>query len=139
MSFKRSIIILKFIFSFCIAEFEKDLQLQLILAEPGDTITIKENEWEEVSEWMWENRSVYNGLSVLPYSDHSYVQAPFEDCSKETYEALRNCWARNHWARSHRSRTTAAVLDRACTCMDMNLFEAIDFERVCIGYWARSR
>ena len=40
MTFKRSIIILKFIFSFCIAEFEKDLQLQLILAEPGDTITL---------------------------------------------------------------------------------------------------
>ena len=38
--------------------------------------------------WMWENRSSYNGLSVLPFSDHTYKQAPFEDCSKETYEAL---------------------------------------------------
>jgi ribonucleoside-diphosphate reductase alpha chain len=52
------------------------------------TISIKEAEWVDVGEWMWDNRDVYNGLSVLPFSDHSYKQAPFEDCSKETYEAL---------------------------------------------------
>jgi ribonucleoside-triphosphate reductase (thioredoxin) len=44
------------------------------------------DEWEVVGEWMWENRNVYNGLSVLPFSDHSYVQAPFEDITKEQYE-----------------------------------------------------
>ena len=37
---------------------------------------------------MWENRCVYNGLSVLPFSDHTYVQAPFEDCSKEQYNEM---------------------------------------------------
>jgi ribonucleoside-diphosphate reductase alpha chain len=37
---------------------------------------------------MWANRRVYNGLSVLPFTDHSYVQAPFEDCDKETYEKM---------------------------------------------------
>jgi ribonucleoside-diphosphate reductase alpha chain len=37
---------------------------------------------------MWENRDAYNGLSVLPFSGHTYKQAPFEDCSKETYESL---------------------------------------------------
>jgi len=52
------------------------------------TISIKDNEWEEVFEWMWENRGVYNGLSVLPYSDHTYIQAPFEDCDKETYDKM---------------------------------------------------
>ena len=52
------------------------------------TITIKEAEWADVGEWMWENRDKYNGLSVLPYSDHTYKQAPFEDCSKETYSVL---------------------------------------------------
>ena len=52
------------------------------------TITIKPDEWEPVGEWMWENKHNYNGLSVLPYSDHSYKQAPFEDCTKEEYEAL---------------------------------------------------
>ena len=52
------------------------------------TITIKGDEWEEVGEWMWENKNNYNGLSVLPFSDHTYMQAPFEDCDKETYEKL---------------------------------------------------
>jgi ribonucleoside-diphosphate reductase alpha chain len=52
------------------------------------TISIKDAEWIDVGEWMWENRVCYNGLSVLPYSDHTYVQAPFEDCSKEKYEKL---------------------------------------------------
>ena len=37
---------------------------------------------------MWENRNHYNGLSVLPYDGGTYTQAPFETCSKETYEAL---------------------------------------------------
>ena len=52
------------------------------------TISIKDAEWTDVGEWMWENRVSYNGLSVLPYDGGTYVQAPFEDCSKETYEAM---------------------------------------------------
>lgn len=52
------------------------------------TVTIKPEEWESVGKWMWENRSVYNGLAVLPFSDHSYIQAPFQDCTKAEYEAL---------------------------------------------------
>ena len=52
------------------------------------TISIKDAEWADVGEWMWENRSSYNGLSVLPYDGGSYTQAPFEDCSKETYEVM---------------------------------------------------
>jgi len=52
------------------------------------TISIKDDEWEEVGNWMWKNRDSYNGLSVLPFSDHTYVQAPFQDCSKEEYDML---------------------------------------------------
>ena len=37
---------------------------------------------------MWENKNYYNGLSVLPYSEHTYKQAPFEDCDKKEYERL---------------------------------------------------
>lgn len=44
------------------------------------------NEWDTVGEWMWENRDVYNGLSVLPADGGSYVQAPFESITKEQYE-----------------------------------------------------
>jgi ribonucleoside-triphosphate reductase len=52
------------------------------------TVTIKDDEWETVGEWMWENREYYNGLSVLPFAEHTYKQAPFEDCSKEQYEEM---------------------------------------------------
>ena len=52
------------------------------------TISIREHEWYDVGEWMWENTNSFNGLSVLPYDGGSYKQSPFEDCSKETYEAL---------------------------------------------------
>jgi ribonucleoside-triphosphate reductase (thioredoxin) len=49
------------------------------------TITVKEGEWPEVAEWMWNNKEHYNGLSVLPFSEHTYRQAPFEDCSETEY------------------------------------------------------
>jgi ribonucleoside-diphosphate reductase alpha chain len=52
------------------------------------TVSIKEDEWEVVGNWMWENRKYYNGLSVLPYDGGTYIQAPFEDCTKEKYEEM---------------------------------------------------
>jgi len=51
------------------------------------TISVRDHEWSAVGNWMWENKDYYNGLSVLPYAGHSYKQAPFEDCTKEEYEA----------------------------------------------------
>jgi ribonucleoside-diphosphate reductase alpha chain len=50
------------------------------------TVTIKPGEWDEVGAWMWENRDNFTALSVLPYSDHTYIQAPFEDVDAVTYE-----------------------------------------------------
>ena len=52
------------------------------------TISIRNDEWVDVGDWMWDNREFYNGLSVLPYDDHTYIQPPFEECSKEKYQVL---------------------------------------------------
>jgi len=52
------------------------------------TVSIKEDEWDLVGEWMWNERNYYNGLSVLPYNGGTYTQAPFSDCTKEEYENL---------------------------------------------------
>lgn len=52
------------------------------------TISIRENEWDEVGQWMWENKHDYNGISVLPYDNGTYVQAPFENISRSRYEFL---------------------------------------------------
>lgn len=52
------------------------------------TVSIKDTEWDEVADWMWENKKFYNGLSLLPYSGHTYRQAPFIDISEEEYNSL---------------------------------------------------
>ena len=52
------------------------------------TVSIKEDEWEAVGRWMWENKETFNGLSVLPYFGGSYTQAPFEDCTKEQFDEM---------------------------------------------------
>jgi ribonucleoside-triphosphate reductase (thioredoxin) len=49
------------------------------------TVSIKDHEWEEIGNWMWENKASYNGLSVLPYDNGNYKQPPFEDISKEDF------------------------------------------------------
>jgi ribonucleoside-diphosphate reductase alpha chain len=52
------------------------------------TVSIREHEWDAVGKWLWENRDAYNGISVLPFSDHTYVQSPFEDITEEKYHQL---------------------------------------------------
>ena len=54
------------------------------------TISVKDEEWEKVGDWMWENKNTYHGLSILPFSDHSYKQAPFQSCTEEKYNELLN-------------------------------------------------
>ena len=52
------------------------------------TISLKDNEWEECGSWMWENRGIYNGISVLPYNGGTYTQAPFEDITEVEFREL---------------------------------------------------
>lgn len=52
------------------------------------TVSIKDDEWEDVGEWMWAQREVYNGLSVLPFDGGTYQQAPYEDITEEKYNEM---------------------------------------------------
>lgn len=52
------------------------------------TIEVKDDEWDEVCDWMWKNIEDYNCLTVLPYDGGSHIQAPFESCNEETYNEL---------------------------------------------------
>lgn len=52
------------------------------------TVTIKQDEWAEVGEWLWENQNFYNGLSFLPEDLGSYQQTPFETIDEATYLEL---------------------------------------------------
>ena len=56
--------------------------------KPSITVTVKEHEWVEVGAWVWKHFDEVSGISFLPHSDHSYRQAPYEECDKETYEKL---------------------------------------------------
>ena len=49
------------------------------------TISVKDTEWDEVGQWMWDNRYSFNGLSVLPFDGGSYKNAPFEEVSDEVF------------------------------------------------------
>lgn len=50
------------------------------------TISLKQEDWETVGNWMWDNKEIFNGLSVLPEDLGSYIQAPFQSISKEEFE-----------------------------------------------------
>ena len=56
--------------------------------KPSVTISVNEHEWPEVGAWVWKHFDEMSGVSFLPYDGGSYRQAPYEDCTKEQYEAL---------------------------------------------------
>ena len=56
------------------------------------TISIGNDDWIKVGEWMWNNREYYNGLSILPFDVREYKQAPFTACSFDEYSNLCREW-----------------------------------------------
>jgi len=55
--------------------------------KPSITVTVKENEWMVVGAWVYDNFDIVSGISFLPYDDHVYQQAPYQDCTREEYDA----------------------------------------------------
>ena len=56
--------------------------------KPSITVSVKEEEWMDVGAWVYKNFDEVSGISFLPHSDHTYKQAPYQEVSKEDYEAL---------------------------------------------------
>ena len=56
--------------------------------KPSVTISVKEHEWLEVGAWVYKNFDFMSGVSFLPFSEHTYKQAPYQDCTKQEYEFL---------------------------------------------------
>ena len=52
------------------------------------TVSVKEGEWEMLKEWMWDFKDYYNGISVLPYDGHVYIQAPFEEIDEQKFNEM---------------------------------------------------
>ena len=56
--------------------------------KPSITVTVKEHEWMQVGSWVYDHFDEVSGVSFLPHSDHSYRQAPYQDCTEEEYNDL---------------------------------------------------
>ena len=54
--------------------------------KPSITVSVRQDEWPEVGAWVWKNFDDTSGISFLPYADHVYKQAPYEECTKEEYD-----------------------------------------------------
>jgi ribonucleoside-diphosphate reductase alpha chain len=63
--------------------------------KPSVTISVKDEEWPEVGAWVWKHFDEVSGISFLPFSDHTYQQAPYTDCTKEEYEELLSSTPQN--------------------------------------------
>jgi len=56
--------------------------------KPSITVSVKDTEWMAVGAWVWEHFDSVSGISFLPYSDHMYAQAPYQECSLRDYKLL---------------------------------------------------
>ena len=63
--------------------------------KPSVTISVKEDEWVDTASWVYNNFDDISGISFLPFSDHTYKQAPYQDCSEEEYEELYSKMPKN--------------------------------------------
>lgn len=124
-----------YVFSFPVkspdhAVFRTDLtaieQLELWLAyqrewcehKPSVTVSVKEHEWPEVGAWVWKHFDEISGVSFLPFSEHVYQQAPYQDCTKEEYEALQEKMPKNiDWSKlAEYEKTDATIGSQELAC-----------------------
>ena len=87
--------------------------------KPSITVSVKEDEWMGVGAWTYDNFDYMSGVSFLPFADHTYRQAPYQDCSKQEYEALLKKMPKNiKWSKlSEYEKTdmTAGSQELACS------------------------
>ena len=56
--------------------------------KPSVTISVRDSEWMSVGAFVYEHFDEMSGVSFLPHSDHTYQQAPYQDCTKEEYQEM---------------------------------------------------
>jgi len=87
--------------------------------KPSVTISVKEHEWMEVGAWVYKNFDEVSGISFLPFDDHVYAQAPYQDINKETYEELIQQMPKSvDWSKLQefeKEDTTSGGRELACT------------------------
>ena len=97
--------------------------------KPSVTISVKENEWMDVGAWVYKHFDEVSGISFLPFSDHTYKQAPYQDCTEDEYDDMIIQMPRSvNWAKLQEfekedmttgGRELACTAD-ACEIVDLN-------------------
>ena len=81
-------------------ELWKTYALEWCEHKPSVTITVRDEEWLKVGAWVFDNFDICSGVSFLPHSDHTYAQAPYQDCDKATYTtALKGMPKKIDWSK----------------------------------------
>ena len=88
--------------------------------KPSVTISVKENEWIETGAWCWKNFDHLSGVSFLPYSDHMFKQAPYQEINKEEYFKAKSMMPKKaiDWSRLkefEKEDNTTGSQELACT------------------------
>ena len=97
--------------------------------KPSITVSVNEDEWMGVGAWVYENFDKMSGVSFLPFADHSYRQAPYQDCSKVEYNALVKSMPKDiEWSKlseyenqdmTHGSQELACSAEGGCEIVDL--------------------
>ena len=101
--------------------------------KPSVTVSVKEHEWMQVGAWVYEHFDEVSGVSFLPYSDHTYQQAPYEDCTEGVYhETLEKMPKSVDWSlisEYEMEDNTKGNKTLACTGAVCELVDLIEEER----------
>jgi len=97
--------------------------------KPSVTITVRDNEWMEVGAFVYKNFDEMSGVSFLPHSDHTYQQAPYQDCTKHEYKLLKSIMpSKIDWSKlsdfeaedTTKSSQTFACTGEVCEMVDIS-------------------
>jgi len=87
--------------------------------KPSVTISVKEEEWMDVGSWVYEHFDEVSGISFLPFSEHTYKQAPYQDINADEYSELQALMPRAiDWSalqEFEKEDTTSGGRELACT------------------------
>ena len=86
--------------------------------KPSVTISVREDEWLDVGAWVYKHFDYMSGVSFLPFSEHTYKQAPYQDCEKEEYEVLLSKMPKNvEWSKlSDYEKTDMTIASQELAC-----------------------
>ena len=87
--------------------------------KPSITVSVRDDEWVSVGAFVFEHFDEMSGVSFLPHSDHTYQQAPYQDCDKSDYETLLSLMPKDiDWSKLtdyEKEDNTAGMQTMACS------------------------